>query len=142
MGGKWTLAEGTKFQNPGDSVIFRQGELLFENDTVDVYNFISVDTLPRKLSLLDRTLFTVHQWGADGWNVDASTGFNGNTLFESARAVSKIKDYEASYQQAIRKAFEEVTALEYAYEPSAKSPVAVTPVAPVQPICVGTMLIW
>ena len=57
----------------------------------------------------------------------------GNTLFESERAVSKIKDYEASYQQAIRKAFEEVTALEYAYEPSAKNPVAATPVAPVQP---------
>jgi gliding motility-associated-like protein len=90
-GGKWTLAEGTKFYNPDDSVIFRQGELLLVNDTVVFFNFISVDTLPRKVSLLENTLFSVHQFGSDAWFVDASPGINGNTLFEFDAGRSTIR---------------------------------------------------
>jgi len=90
-GGRWRLKEGTKFHNIEDSVIFRQGELLFTDDTVEVFNFISVDTLPRKLSLLGKTLFVVRQSGADAWNINASPGLNGNTLFEFEAGRSTIR---------------------------------------------------
>ncbi|HPE57303.1 MAG TPA: gliding motility-associated C-terminal domain-containing protein [Bacteroidales bacterium] len=90
-GGKWKLADGTKFFNPVDSVIFRQGELLLDNDTMEVYNFIAVDTLPRKISLLDNTLVVLHQWNADAWNINASMGINGNTLLEFDAGKSTIR---------------------------------------------------
>jgi len=90
-GGKWKLAEGTKFYNSEDSVIFRQGEWLLNNDTVRILNFISIDTLPRKISLLGKTLFVVRQWGADAWNVNASPGINGNNLFEFDAGNSTIR---------------------------------------------------
>jgi gliding motility-associated-like protein len=90
-GGKWKLQEGTRFNNSEDSVIFRQGELLFTDDTIIAFNFISLDTLPRKLSLLGKTLFVVRQSGADAWNIDASPGMNGNTLFEFDAGRSTIR---------------------------------------------------
>ncbi|WP_224489030.1 hypothetical protein [Robertkochia flava] len=41
----------------------------------------------------------------------------GNRIVETEEAISRIKDYEPSYHEAIRKAFEELSALEYAYQP-------------------------
>ncbi|MCD4695648.1 MAG: gliding motility-associated C-terminal domain-containing protein [Bacteroidales bacterium] len=91
MGGKWKLKEGTKFYNLEDSVNFRMGELQIIDGTVEVFNFISIDTLPRRLSLLDKTLFVVHQWGVDAWNINASPGLNGDTLFHFDAGKSTIR---------------------------------------------------
>jgi len=80
-GGMWKLKNDTKFVNINDSVFFRMGEFYVKDDTVDFLNFISEDTLPRKLSMLDKALFIVHQWNADAWKVNASYSATGDTLF-------------------------------------------------------------
>ncbi|GAB4324700.1 MAG: hypothetical protein Kow00127_17390 [Bacteroidales bacterium] len=79
--GKWRLKENTKFYNLYDTVFFQMGEILIDDDTVEVYNFSALDTLPRKLSMLNKTLFVVHQYQGDAWNINASYSLTGDTLF-------------------------------------------------------------
>ena len=90
-GGKWKVEENKGFYNLEDSVNFRMGELLLACDRVEVLNFISIDTLPRKLTFQDDLLFVVHQWGSDAWNINASPGLNGDTLFNFDAGMSTIQ---------------------------------------------------
>ncbi|TRZ44245.1 hypothetical protein [Robertkochia solimangrovi] len=49
----------------------------------------------------------------------------GNVVFSSEEGKSKIKDYEPSYQEAIREAFDSVKSLDYSYDAAAATTVAV-----------------
>lgn len=92
-GGKWKIEENKGFYNLEDTVNFRMGELLLACDRVEVLNFISIDTLPRKLTFEDDLLFVVHQWGSDAWNINASPGLNGGDplfSFDAGRSTIRL----------------------------------------------------
>jgi gliding motility-associated-like protein len=80
-GGKWRLRENTKFYNNYDTVYFQMGEILIDDDSVSFRSFISLDTLPRRLSLLNKTLVEVRIYQGDGWSINASYSLTGDTLF-------------------------------------------------------------
>ncbi|MFU8844938.1 MAG: hypothetical protein ACNA7V_14130, partial [Bacteroidales bacterium] len=67
--GKWRL--DSKFYNHNDTVFFKAGNLLLENDTMSVVNFNSTDTLYRELYFLEKTLVLVHQYQAEAWLMNA-----------------------------------------------------------------------
>jgi gliding motility-associated-like protein len=67
--GKWRL--DSKFYNHNDTVFFKAGNLLLENDTMSVLNFHSTDTLYRELHFLEKTLVLVHQYQAEAWLMNA-----------------------------------------------------------------------
>ncbi len=90
-GGKWKVREGTKFLNMEDTVYFRMGELLIVDDTMRVFNFTSADTLPRKLTFQNQTFVSLHQWGANAWNVNAAKSFSGQPLLEFDAGQSTIR---------------------------------------------------
>lgn len=63
----------------------------------------------------------------------------GNPVFITAEGSSKIKEYEPSYHQAIKNAFEDIKSQQYTYDPSAKKTsaktvVAATPVVEQSPV--------
>ena len=80
-GGKWKLAEESKIANFADTTFLLEGELMLDNNEMNLKNFQADDTLTKGLYLLDETLVTVHQYNATAWNmrgykVDEKTFFD------------------------------------------------------------------
>ncbi|HPE55058.1 MAG TPA: hypothetical protein PK904_01570, partial [Bacteroidales bacterium] len=99
-GGKWKFL--SNWNNNQDTVHFLMGELLAPDilpDTIilEFFNFSSLDTMPRRLSLLGKTLVVVHQYQADAWNIDARYSLTGDTLFYLDAGRSTIRSLGDRY---------------------------------------------
>lgn len=82
--GKWKFL--TNWTNTIDTVHFLMGDILAPDilpDTIilDFLLFSSLDTMPRRLNLLGKTLVVLHKYQADAWNVNSSYSLTGDTLF-------------------------------------------------------------
>ncbi|TRX40060.1 hypothetical protein [Flavobacterium restrictum] len=59
---------------------------------------------------------------------------NGKIVFQSVNGMSKEKDYQLAYTEALNEAFESVYALQYKYSPVANTLIPAVPIVPAVPV--------